>query len=65
MKSSMIVRPEFAGAGGVLLRLKLRTDSIEPQSKVLSQKILAGPGGVEPPSKVLETSILPLNYGPI
>lgn len=24
----------------------------------------AGPEGIEPPSKVLETSILPLNYGP-
>lgn len=25
---------------------------------------LAGPEGIEPPPEVLETSVLPLNYGP-
>ena len=40
----------------------------EPQSDVLTtspQAAMAGAVGIEPTPKVLETSILPLNYAPI
>gem|GEM_PF-4396116 len=29
-----------------------------------SELNVAGPEGIEPPTKVLETSIMPFNYGP-
>lgn len=31
---------------------------------LLEEKVVAGPEGIEPSSRVLETPILPLNYGP-
>ena len=48
-----------------LLRFQLRMGIRISNPHVRSERNSnAGPEGVEPPSKVLETSILPLNYGP-
>lgn len=38
---------------------------IPPQKNSLLGLFFAGPEGIEPPIEVLETSVIPFNYGPL